>query len=122
MIRRPPRSTLFPYTTLFRSPTSCCSARPARARRCSPRRWRSEEHTSELQSPVHLVCRLLLEKKKRAIQPSAPASQAACPGIAFPQRRRPGCAASLTSSWLFFFNDAATTEIYTLSLHDALPI
>src|SRR5713226_10173872 len=72
MIRRPPRSTLFPYTTLFRSsqprsataggsfaPTHVCSART-----------RSEEHTSELQSPVHLVCRLLLEKKK--LQTTAP--------------------------------------------------
>src|SRR5215813_14490245 len=78
MIRRPPRSTLFPYTTLFRSPrgagmyvsrrttsASCigflhgCHARlPAR---------RSEEHTSELQSRPHLVCRLLLEKKKKSI-------------------------------------------------------
>src|SRR5713226_9827106 len=66
MIRRPPRSTLFPYTTLFRSS-------PARRRwRGSDRsasvaspRTRSEEHTSELQSPVHLVCRLLLEKKKK---------------------------------------------------------
>src|SRR5215216_6977114 len=64
MIRRPPRSTLFPYTTLFRS----------RRRRSRPRAWRrpcgrssarSEEHTSELQSPDHLVCRLLLEKKKK---------------------------------------------------------
>src|SRR6266508_5819827 len=66
MIRRPPRSTLFPYTTLFRS-------------RRPPRRWRrrgawgstwtsrSEEHTSELQSRGHLVCRLLLEKKKKNI-------------------------------------------------------
>src|SRR5690348_18058075 len=66
MIRRPPRSTLFPYTTLFRSrrrPTRC--ARPARTRRpTSVAATRSEEHTSELQSPVHLVCRLLLEKKK----------------------------------------------------------
>src|SRR6266487_4555267 len=64
MIRRPPRSTLFPYTTLFRSP----ARRPARSRRpwpgSAPWRRRSEEHTSELQSPVHLVCRLLLEKKK----------------------------------------------------------
>src|SRR5215510_16213353 len=64
MIRRPPRSTLFPYTTLFRSTT---------ARRPSPRPIcsmtvccrRSEEHTSELQSRGHLVCRLLLEKKKK---------------------------------------------------------
>src|SRR5256885_11614153 len=64
MIRRPPRSTLFPYTTLFRSPplptaSRCCSAAP-----CWPRD-RSEEHTSELQSPCNLVCRLLLEKKKK---------------------------------------------------------
>src|ERR1039457_7408729 len=64
MIRRPPRSTLFPYTTLFRSgaPTRESSYR---TRGESPRvRYRSEEHTSELQSPCNLVCRLLLEKKK----------------------------------------------------------
>src|SRR2546422_7810774 len=77
MIRRPPRSTLFPYTTLFRSlgkpaahernpevkvmihPGAC----PAALRREAPQR--SEEHTSELQSRLHLVCRLLLEKKKK---------------------------------------------------------
>src|SRR2546430_5691295 len=80
MIRRPPRSTLFPYTTLFRShctcgktiPTQCClSCLPITpsatllpfVRRCSPR---SEEHTSELQSQSNLVCRLLLEKKSQA--------------------------------------------------------
>src|SRR5690348_17796428 len=85
MIRRPPRSTLFPYTTLFRS--KCPSRSSHRRRRRSPHpaggrtapasgsgtrgrsptgnRARSEEHTSELQSPVHLVCRLLLEKKKK---------------------------------------------------------
>src|SRR5258708_26381086 len=80
MIRRPPRSTLFPYTTLFRSRVwSCLSF--TRLRKpgmfCLPPisfsmlmtaslapPWRSEEHTSELQSPDHLVCRLLLEKKK----------------------------------------------------------
>src|SRR5258708_32350829 len=71
MIRRPPRSTLFPYTTLFRSPmprwrciisTGLPSASP---RRPPPATNRSEEHTSELQSPDHLVCRLLLEKKKK---------------------------------------------------------
>src|ERR1017187_10902658 len=64
MIRRPPRSTLFPYTTLFRSasPRSTASCRPT-ASRASPRLTRSEEHTSELQSPMYLVCRLLLEKK-----------------------------------------------------------
>src|SRR2546425_7932230 len=85
MIRRPPRSTLFPYTTLFRSPDACRrrarrGARPdralaARRARADPRRvsrprprcretHRSEEHTSELQSLAYLVCRLLLEKKK----------------------------------------------------------
>src|SRR6266581_5460007 len=64
MIRRPPRSTLFPYTTLFRPR----SAKLPRSRRhCRPPPRRSEEHTSELQSPVHLVCRLLLEKKKTKI-------------------------------------------------------
>src|SRR6266536_1137497 len=66
MIRRPPRSTLFPYTTLFRSPYRATSPTPEGRRRGeSKRRWRSEEHTSELQSRVDLVCRLLLEKKKR---------------------------------------------------------
>src|SRR5258708_17691364 len=68
MIRRPPRSTLFPYTTLFRSPASkVARAHPAvtaRRSRASASPARSEEHTSELQSPDHLVCRLLLEKKK----------------------------------------------------------
>src|SRR6266487_5229061 len=64
MIRRPPRSTLFPYTTLFRSFSASpfAPAHPRSLRRGRARR--SEEHTSELQSPVHLVCRLLLEKKK----------------------------------------------------------
>src|SRR2546425_8305661 len=78
MIRRPPRSTLFPYTTLFRSGASWRrSARhgppslpPPASQACRqqgarwPERWRSEEHTSELQSLAYLVCRLLLEKKK----------------------------------------------------------
>src|SRR3972149_7722462 len=64
MIRRPPRSTLFPYTTLFRS--RCAGPAPTRrCARCGPGAWpaRSEEHTSELQSQSNLVCRLLLEKK-----------------------------------------------------------
>src|SRR5687768_17851135 len=86
MIRRPPRSTLFPYTTLFRSAGSCCSKyvtsmlpnsstsrtmkrttiRALSARfLMNDRTMRSEEHTSELQSRLHLVCRLLLEKKKK---------------------------------------------------------
>src|SRR5687768_18560019 len=72
MIRRPPRSTLFPYTTLFRSFRLCCLAPSTESHaRAGPRRCsgtgivRSEEHTSELQSRLHLVCRLLLEKKKK---------------------------------------------------------
>src|SRR6266849_9350890 len=64
MIRRPPRSTLFPYTTLFRSPARPPPP-PRRIRGGGPRIRRSEEHTSELQSRVDLVCRLLLEKKKK---------------------------------------------------------
>src|SRR4051812_49878114 len=74
MIRRPPRSTLFPYTTLFRSGTCLRGSRRAPSSFRGSRRWslhrtaarcrRSEEHTSELQSHVNLVCRLLLEKKK----------------------------------------------------------
>src|SRR5688572_32546042 len=75
MIRRPPRSTLFPYTTLFRSAprqttTLCAAWRQQLGSRClcstAAREWcRSEEHTSELQSQSNLVCRLLLEKKKK---------------------------------------------------------
>src|SRR5258708_13264234 len=97
MIRRPPRSTLFPYTTLFRSifsgdavPLRSCALSSRGGGRCSRFRdsqqrrrshssceaLRSEEHTSELQSPDHLVCRLLLEKKKltshRPLQRSVP--------------------------------------------------
>src|SRR6266513_4149464 len=68
MIRRPPRSTLFPYTTLFRSSTSITPA-PGCLHTGQPRcsRRRSEEHTSELQSRFDLVCRLLLEKKKKLL-------------------------------------------------------
>src|SRR5207248_7362949 len=67
MIRRPPRSTLFPYTTLFRSAPSASrrASGSCLACACSLRATRSEEHTSELQSPYDLVCRLLLEKKKK---------------------------------------------------------
>src|SRR2546429_3322766 len=86
MIRRPPRSTLFPYTTLFRSVVSAFGTVPSevlfdvyaakrKARR--PSLLRSEEHTSELQSRLHLVCRLLLEKKKKKknyTPPDAPSS------------------------------------------------
>src|SRR6266571_5812406 len=76
MIRRPPRSTLFPYTTLFRSTHRKTPTRASRRRSStstsrsrSPPLRRSEEHTSELQSHVNLVCRLLLEKKKITVIP-----------------------------------------------------
>src|SRR2546426_5684234 len=78
MIRRPPRSTLFPYTTLFRSEARTGKRRlRRRARRLAgardrgARQARSEEHTSELQSPCNLVCRLLLEKKNKMNQDRA---------------------------------------------------
>src|SRR5438093_3045571 len=93
MIRRPPRSTLFPYTTLFRSVLVGCS--------CSPASWthalisvraacaaRSEEHTSELQSLTNLVCRLLLEKKKGSAQVELMGERLKN-GAVFPPRRRP---------------------------------
>src|SRR5689334_24539043 len=76
MIRRPPRSTLFPYTTLFRSPA--CEYNPFEAIQTNINggknviEARSEEHTSELQSQFHLVCRLLLEKKKEILAPLEP--------------------------------------------------
>src|SRR2546422_3470989 len=89
MIRRPPRSTLFPYTTLFRSPVAPREHQAARlddallfpvaadrviaaahGARVLDRATRSEEHTSELQSRLHLVCRLLLEKKKKEMSES----------------------------------------------------
>src|SRR3712207_7736525 len=98
MIRRPPRSTLFPYTTLFRSQEGlsmllfgallvalalvlvvyACAAQLIRPHR--PRHWRSEEHTSELQSRQYLVCRLLLEKKTQPPRP-LPASSPCPPPI-----------------------------------------
>src|SRR5437867_6388380 len=99
MIRRPPRSTLFPYTTLFRSgplgvverlpaehqrriaphrPTEAGQARPELVRR---ERLRSEEHTSELQSPYDLVCRLLLEKKKQQQSILSPRSNTNAPSL-----------------------------------------
>src|SRR5258708_11102167 len=75
MIRRPPRSTLFPYTTLFRSRVFRWPI-PARSIQLYSTPWpflvRSEEHTSELQSPDHLVCRLLLEKKKKSFDTKTP--------------------------------------------------
>src|SRR5476649_2664755 len=117
MIRRPPRSTLFPYTTLFRSRASPLPPeRRADARGSGNLRApRSEEHTSELQSHSDVVCRLLLEKKKNI------ATRTGLPLGELVSDARRDFAVHPTAS-VFFLNDPATPEIYTLSLHDALPI
>src|SRR6266446_3841218 len=130
MIRRPPRSTLFPYTTLFRPGHTLADRTLQRdtlaflAQR-DLSEARSEEHTSELQSPCNLVCRLLLEKKKKSI----PLHRAASHHAHSHDRLLFDCLADFFKIRVdscffrfFFFNDTATTEIYTLSLHDALPI
>src|SRR5215468_9963883 len=118
MIRRPPRSTLFPYTTLFRS-VRHLAPRPSASPELRPddARSRSEEHTSELQSHHDLVCRLLLEKKKKKVH-DIPALAKSDGANALPLSRLRETLQEL----FFFFKDTATTEIYTLSLHDALPI
>src|SRR4051794_41298508 len=85
MIPRPPRSTLFPYTTLFRSGFKIAreAAFPFRSTTSMTfRTFRSEEHTSELQSPVHLVCRLLLEKKKETPHSTTHRQQLRCQPVA----------------------------------------
>src|ERR1022692_1046588 len=97
---------------------------------------RSEEHTSELQSPCNLVCRLLLEKKKKKSELQSPCNLV----YSIPLKKKTALSSLLRDysldqesvlelvtvvlsfSFFFFFNDTATTEIYTLSLHDALPI
>src|SRR6478752_8361875 len=127
MIRRPPRSKLFPYTTLFRSPSSTTMRTASIYTWCAVcnttrRRRRSEEHTSELQSRLHIVCRLLLEKKEGGYSGQLTGSGSCGPlqvgSIPLGRLlRRPE-----NRDVFFFFNEAATTEIYTLSLHDALPI
>src|SRR5229473_1371512 len=137
MIRRPPRSTLFPYTTLFRSFRARHRFRGAQGgSRCVARVERSEEHTSELQSLAYLVCRLLLEKKKDDAHThfvdggfqlaSLDLRNAGTPPRSASRRCRTclrrGPISRATGGFIFFFNDPATTEIYTLSLHDALPI
>src|SRR6266571_4963061 len=133
MIRRPPRSTLFPYTTLFRSHSpQDRAARQVLARDRSHDFTRSEEHTSELQSHVNLVCRLLLEKKKQreydvyVNENYYSSDKQVMRGSSIPQSDSGysfGLAINVGSlSIFFFFNDTRTTEIYTLSLPDALPI
>src|ERR1044071_6563548 len=136
MIRRPPRSTLFPYTTLFRSWATNHELPPTRADARAPGSRRSEEHTSELQSRVDISYAVFCLKKKKisnssirshrralrehgrlllARDAAMPPQTAAKTGPQDKNRAR-------ISIGLFFFHDTATTEIYTLSLHDALPI
>src|SRR6266851_3861230 len=130
MRRPPPRSTLFPYTTLFRSRAGAGVEHDpvglAGPGTREPYR-RSEEHTSELQSHHDLVCRLLLEKKNKTAVACArchiTAEKEVFVARHLDQSTIPGVATlGLRLAPAFFFNDTATTEIYTLSLHDALPI
>src|SRR3982751_3377914 len=123
MIRRPPRSTLFPYTTLFRSYS--IGHKPRKpvlplTRPCSgvAPGGRSEEHTSELQSRSDLVCRLLLAKKIARDDPHPPHPERIRHAARVDDRNRRPRAVAVS----FFLNDPATPEINTLSLHDALPI
>src|SRR6202522_4166814 len=129
MIRRPPRSTLFPYTTLFRS-----ALRPGQHQdglehvdevEVEAQR-RSEEHTSELQSRRHLVCRLLLEKKDGKRKRITGTSLFAAKRWRTARKKRRGCCATISQAekrqWsCFFLSDRGTTELYLLSLPEALP-
>src|SRR5260364_442188 len=112
-----------PITTNATSAISASLASPSSSIKSSDCKlkhyWasRSEEHTSELQSPDPLVCRLLLEKKNKRNQPSLdrdPRNSVFGAGVLSDRHH--------DRRSFFFFNDTATTEIYTLSLHDALPI
>src|SRR5260363_249930 len=110
----------------------CANSAATASSNSAPRAMRSEEHTSELQSPDHLVCRLLLEKKKNNLQRRKETDTAnftfrarlqwTQPTLTKTQDAAAACSQSQQSCSFFFFNDTATTEIYTLSLHDALPI
>src|SRR5215469_4241027 len=127
MIRRPPRSTLFPYTTLFRSrlgshsphrPSrrSISSARPASSNRCLKDRKSTRLNSSHVEISYAVFC---LKKKKQTKQHEQRGeSESDGDGTA---GGRDGFHAAAEQG-AFFFNDTATTEIYTLSLHDALPI
>src|SRR4051812_19981892 len=144
MIRRPPRSTLFPYTTLFRSQLAGqaagravrCRRRPRRAhlrgegpdppRRCARRGRRDRKSTRLNSSHMSISYAVFCLKKKKNdhddLDPALGAADEPAPTPFSPSVVVPFNLA--VSSWLFFFffNDTATTEIYTLSLHDALPI
>src|ERR1039457_5437110 len=138
MIRRPPRSTLFPYTTLFRSspiqsghPTQACkSCRPF------PGCNRSEEHTSELQSPCNLVCRLLLEKNKqerkigrggwvargREHVTRDARSALTCAASLAPPQHNIRTHRRLKDFFFFFLNDPAPPGLSPFSPHPVLPL
>src|SRR6201988_4042495 len=126
MIRRPPRSTLFPYTTLFRSRSADLDCRRSGYRpyqfeqHPKRNRSRSEEHTSELQSPDHLVCRLLLAQKHADLTSSngiiaTESGRWYASGLIY-------CAdARICSPLYFFLKDAAPTGLTPLPLPRALP-
>src|ERR1039457_3729672 len=139
MIRRSPRSTLLPYTTLFRSVITkkLWGAFHQLTKKDGVKySLRSEEHTSELQSPCNLVCRLQLEKKKKQTTATYQENRTRLRALTTDQDCSRAvhtivlCAVFMLllacTDWLFcfffFFNDTATTEIYPLSLHDARPI
>src|SRR6202142_3031963 len=138
MIRRPPRSTLFPYTTLFRSELcrELIAANPKVVAEVKEGKLRSEEHTSELQSPTNLVCRLLLEKKKHKTELHSRTNDrwrilrekkiASPPHSPPPYSHDISALGSVSCSsvflFFFFFNDTATTEISPLPHPGALPI
>src|ERR1022692_4810416 len=133
MIRRPPRSTLFPYTTLFRSIRCCMTIRFLLhcIRNSSHQTTRSEEHTSELQSPCNLVCRLLLEKKINAefvVQGHSLSIGCSVAISIYPEHGgdveplSKNADAAMYSANLFFFNNLRSFAVYTISQHDALPI
>src|SRR6202051_3029010 len=137
MIRRPPRSTLFPYTTLFRSGfgdafgyLDQADAQFDLGEVIDGNLVRSEEHTSELQSHEHLVCRLLLGKKRERTQQAQPPQDRTFDPIEMRKNSRtvfsPACFAVGTGFaliWhIFFFNDTGAAGIYPLSLPVAFPI
>src|ERR1017187_1506089 len=123
MIRRPPRSTLFPYTTLFRSVRSGTTRHTVAVAQDQPTeggRYRSEEHTSELQSPMYLVCRLLLEKilSMRAMRRRSTAS---CSWISSTVRLFVAHHNSFSDRPSFFFSKRGNPKTDRLYLQEKLP-
>src|SRR6266571_1632567 len=125
MIRRPPRSTLFPYTTLFRAPRQCDACDGGGAPRSPP--GRGDRKSTRLNSShMSISYAVFCLKKKKSNGASfcdwkSSASLPTSPALRLISASK-SVICALVSFSLFFFNDTATTEIYTLSLHDALPI